>query len=208
MSTTATQRATDAVRSMIVRRSLAPGQQVRQDGLAEELGLSRSPLREALRALESEGLVRYAPNRGYVVTRLSDRELRQIYLMRMLLEPAVLRSIAAPAPGVLEQLALINDEVRDAGPGAELLSANRRFHFAIFALSDLDVVVEQLERLWNRAAPYQAAYVAQPLVRGRIVAEHAAMLEALKRDDLTALIEIADGHRAVAEATVLATLQV
>jgi DNA-binding GntR family transcriptional regulator len=203
VTVTAAQRATDELRSMILQRRLAPGQQLRQDLLAWELGLSRSPLREALRILESEGLVRYSPNQGYFVTRLDADDLRQVYLMRGLLE----RALGAALPEMpVEPLEELNAEVRNAGSVPDLLAANRRFHFAIFAASGLDVVVQQLDRLWNLSEPYQAAYVAQPGVRERIVEEHAEMIDAIRSGDLERLTALTDAHRGASEASVLAVL--
>jgi DNA-binding GntR family transcriptional regulator len=203
VTVTAAQRATDELRSMILQQRLAPGQQLRQDLLAWELGLSRSPLREALRILESEGLVRYSPNQGYFVTRLDADDLRQVYLMRGLLERAL---VAALPEMPVEPLEELNAEVRDAGSVLDLLAANRRFHFAIFAASGLDVVVQQLDRLWNLSEPYQAAYVAQPGVRERIVEEHAEMIDAISSGDLERLAALTDAHRGASEASVLAVL--
>jgi DNA-binding GntR family transcriptional regulator len=203
VTVTAAQRATEELRSMILQQRLAPGQQLRQDLLAWELGLSRSPLREALRVLEAEGLVRYSPNQGYFVTRLDVDDLRQVYLMRGLLERALVGALTEVPVAALERL---NAEVRDAASVPGLLAANRRFHFAIFEASGLDVVVQQLDRLWNLSEPYQAAYVAQPGVRERIVQEHEEMIEALRTGDLDRLAALSDAHRGASEASVLAVL--
>src|SRR6201988_2017021 len=71
--------AADQIRDLIVRRVLLPGEKIRQVELANRVGVSRSPLREALRTLESEGIVSYEINRGYVVSRLDRHDLEQIY---------------------------------------------------------------------------------------------------------------------------------
>jgi DNA-binding GntR family transcriptional regulator len=203
---TATQRATEGVRAMIRRHQLAPGQQVRQEELAERLGLSRSPLREALRLLESEGLVRHAPNQGYFVARLRADELRQVYRMRQLLETELLRSLPRPRRDELARLRALNDEVRAADGVAAVLDANQRFHFALFAPAQLDLVAAQTERLWNLAEPYQAAYVALPAARAQIVREHDGILRALAAYDVERLVDLADAHRAASEDAVLALL--
>src|ERR1700760_850367 len=69
------------IRGLIIDRVLLPGEKIRQVELAERIGVSRSPLREALRTLESEGVVAYEINRGYVVARVGDDDLAQIYRM-------------------------------------------------------------------------------------------------------------------------------
>jgi len=207
---TATERTIDAVRELVVREELAGGTQIRQEEVAARLGVSRSPLREALRALEAEGLVHHAANRGYFVTRLNAGELRQVYLMRRLLETEVLRSARVPDDAAVAGLEGLNEDVRAAAARrtpAGMLSANRGFHDALFSLSPLDLVVAQVRRLWNLSQPYQATYLWLPGTRDRVVAEHEAMIEALRRGDRRALVRLADGHRAEAEAAVLGLLE-
>src|ERR1700730_4523909 len=109
------------IRGLIIARLLLPGEKIRQVDLAERLGVSRSPLREALRTLESEGVVTYETNRGYVIARLGEEDLVQIFRMRGLLEGDLLRTITRPGPDVLGQLKDLNDimmagiDARDGG---------------------------------------------------------------------------------------------
>lgn len=86
--------AADALRSQILRGVYGPGQQLRQDTLAAEFGMSRIPIREALFLIEREGLVRILPHRGAVVVRLSPEEVDEIFNMRVLLEPFLLERSA------------------------------------------------------------------------------------------------------------------
>src|SRR5258705_13989902 len=85
-----TKQAADRIRDLIVRRQLLPGEKIGQVELARRLGVSRSPLREALRTLESEGIVTYEKNRGYLVARLDADELAQVYRLRAILEAELL----------------------------------------------------------------------------------------------------------------------
>src|SRR4030088_3543279 len=88
------------IRGLIIDRVLLPGEKVRQVELAERIGVSRSPLRESLRILESEGLLSYEMNRGYVVARLERGDVAELYQMRSLLEHELMRSISRPGRGV------------------------------------------------------------------------------------------------------------
>lgn len=203
---TATARATDTLRAMILDRQLSPGQQLRQEKIAEVLGLSRSPLREALRTLESEGLVRHSVNQGYFVASLSRTELHQIYLMRRLLEDEVLRrSVARMSDSDITELRAANRAVLDAVEQdaiGRILTANRNFHFLLFRYSGLDLVVGQIERLWHLSEAYRATYLWAPETRRRVVAEHEQMIELIAASDIDQLIETADAHRAGAEKAV------
>src|ERR1700694_1369842 len=81
----------DAVRIAILRGQLAPGQVLRQGELANQFGLSRVPVREALRQLETEGLVVSQPHRGAVVVDLSPEDIEEVFLIRITLETTALR---------------------------------------------------------------------------------------------------------------------
>jgi DNA-binding GntR family transcriptional regulator len=74
--------AAEKLRGLIAARLLLPGEEIRQVDIASQLGVSRSPLREALRTFESEGVVLYEANRGYVVAKLAVHDLAQIYRLR------------------------------------------------------------------------------------------------------------------------------
>jgi DNA-binding GntR family transcriptional regulator len=85
----------DAIRQRILDGSYAGGMQLRQDALAEELGVSRIPVREALVQLEAEGLIKIHPHRGAIVTEISAQEISELFEMRALLEPRLLE-LSAP----------------------------------------------------------------------------------------------------------------
>ncbi|MBL7499149.1 GntR family transcriptional regulator [Frankia sp. CNm7] len=202
----ATAKATSALRDMVMRRRLMPGQQLRQEQLADRLNLSRSPLREALRILETEGLVRYVVNQGYFVAEFDESELRQIYLMRRLLETELLRTARRPTEEDLAALRAHNQVVEaggTAGSITQMLVANRRFHFALLGLSPLRLVRREVERLWHLSEAYRAGYLWLPETRARIVAEHAMMIDALAAFDIDRLVHTAEQHRSASEQTVV-----
>jgi len=206
----ATGRAVRTLRDMVMSRRIGPGQQLRQDGLADQMGLSRSPLREALRTLETEGLLVHVPNQGYFVARLRSADLRQIYLMRRLLETELFRTLRPPSAPELSNVRAENKRIRQSakdGNLAQVLGGNRKFHFGIFALSPLDLVMRQVERLWHQSESYRAAYLWLPAAQEQIVAEHDAMIAALESHDIKRLIAVADRHRSTAEAAVIGLLR-
>jgi DNA-binding GntR family transcriptional regulator len=187
------------IRGLIIDRVLLPGEKVLQVELAERIGVSRSPLREALRTLESEGLVAYETNRGYVVARVGDDDLAQIYRMRELLEDELLRTVRRPDAEVLNELKDLNDKMMisiDERNVTEVLRYNREFHFKIFDLSPLGQVRKEVGRLWQMSDIYSAAWWRrQPEAKKRINAEHRAIIAALRKFDLDKLVEICATHR-------------
>jgi DNA-binding GntR family transcriptional regulator len=201
--------AVGAIRELITRRELLPGEPIRQEDMARRLGMSRVPVREALRALHSEGIVRHSRHQGYFVAKFRVAELEQIYLMRTVLERALLERLVWPEPERLEAIAAINRELARAAEDGEVtlvVELNRRFHDAIFELSPLTTIHREIRRLWEMSDSYRALYLYGRAARVRIAAEHQLMLDALARRDLDALLEALDHHRAVAQEEVAAML--
>jgi DNA-binding GntR family transcriptional regulator len=93
-ATTVAEQAADALRRKIISGELPEGYQLRQDALAAEFGVSRIPVREALVQLEGEGLVRIVPHKGAVVSELSIAEISELFMLRGLLEPMLLKKSA------------------------------------------------------------------------------------------------------------------
>jgi DNA-binding GntR family transcriptional regulator len=194
--------ATEQIRALIFGQELSPGEQIRQDSLALRLGISRSPLREALRVLTAEGLVRHAPNQGYFVARLRRDELAQIYLMRRVLERELLARLPEVDGDTIAELREQNRlmaEFADEGPIAKLLTINRRFHAAILAAPRLTLLAGEVEKLWGLSEAYRAVYLWSPDHRSRVVAEHELMISAIERHDIDELIGVADMHRSASE---------
>jgi DNA-binding GntR family transcriptional regulator len=186
------------LRSMIVSGDLLPGQQIRQDAMAQRLGVSRLPIREALRSLTAEGLVKHTPNVGYTVTRLSQDEFDEIYLMRKVLETELIKAIPAPSTEQVDSIERCNDLMVEASRHGDFTAVqrhNRDFHFAIFDLSPLKLVIGEVGRLWTWASPYQSVSLHSPGNQQKILDEHLIIIAALRRGDPSALIAALDDHR-------------
>jgi len=155
-------RAADAVRDMIRRGDLLPGEKVHQVDVAKIAGVSRSPLREALRTLEAEGLVRYESNRGYVVSRLRLEELAELYELRSLIETEIIASIKKPSAGVIrrmERYVAAMEAAVERNDFPSIAEAYRGFRSQLFTLSDRIIFRREVERLWQMTDTYNAAYV-------------------------------------------------
>jgi DNA-binding GntR family transcriptional regulator len=186
------------IRGLIMDGALLPGEKLRQLELAERIGVSRSPLREALRTLESEGILSYEVNRGYVVARLDPQDVAEIFRMRALLEGDLLRSIARPGQDVFDALARHNDAMMAAigrDDIAEIMRGNRDFHFTIFELSPMRQFKREITRLWQLTEGYRGWWWHIPDAPARIDREHKQIISTLRRFDLDQLVELFDAHR-------------
>src|SRR3984885_13098997 len=99
------------IREMVLSGELLPGQKVHQGELAEQLNVSRIPVREALATLRAEGILVHKPNTGFTVARFSSEDLSEIYLMRRLLETEVIRSVDLSLVDV-DAMAALSEQMR------------------------------------------------------------------------------------------------
>ncbi len=196
---TASRHALEALRRAIITGQLRPGSRVRQEDLAEWLGMSVAPVREALATLEQEGQVTYLPRRGYFVTELDIADLEEIYELRRVLEDrAARRTLPTLDDDALERIsAAARDCVNAAAAGdvAAELQANRRFHFAILESPDQVHTMRLIRLLWDSTEACRAVYYNSPAERQRAVAAHDRILDALRARDADRLVRELDAHR-------------
>lgn len=130
----------DSLRQRILNGELRPGVQLRQDALAEEFGISRIPIREALLQLEAVNLVKIAPHRGAVVSGLSVEEVEDIFRLRVQLEPQLLPlSVPHLTDEDFQDLRAVLKAYGEALSGGEVMrwgELNRRFHFDLLRHAD------------------------------------------------------------------------
>jgi DNA-binding GntR family transcriptional regulator len=175
-----------ALRERILSGELRRGERMRQELLAEELGVSRTPLREALRRLATEGLVDLEPNRGARVSALDFGDMRHAWAARLALEPGAAR-LAAGRPGVetgrmLAAIAAQREAVADPGRS---FAVNREFHLALVEASGNPHLVHFAHVLW---APQLGAPIYSLQLRGdeqieRWADEHATIADAIGAGD-------------------------
>ena len=198
--TTAQQHAVESLRRLIVAGALRPGQRVNQEDVAEQVGLSVAPVREALRVLEQEGQVTYLPRRGYFVTELRIDDLREIYALRQVLEERAARhALPTLDDDALQRIAQAAKDCVDAaetGDVAGELEANRRFHFALLDAPDQPHAMRLIRLLWDSTEAYRAMYYNSPVERRESVVAHDRILEATRDRDADRLVRELDAHRA------------
>jgi len=188
------------LRESILSREFAPGEWIRLDALADSLGMSPIPLREALRMLASEGLMVQQPHRGYVVASASVADLQETYRLRLVLEPLAVK-LAVPQ--------LTDADIADLTASAEAMSAafaagdwvayrenHRAFHFTIYNRSGSKWVVRFSEMLWLNAQRYQRMMMEMKGEFRRRNQEHKALLQACKARDADEAAELMRVHLA------------
>jgi DNA-binding GntR family transcriptional regulator len=170
-----------------------------QEEVAERIGVSVVPVREALRVLEQEGQLTYRPRRGYFVTALDVADLDEIYALRALLEArAVRRALPVLDPEALERMELAARdcvEAAAAGDVAAELEANRRFHFAIMEAPGQPHVLRLIRGLWDATESYRALYYNAAAERDAAAAAHERIMDAVRDGEAKALIAELDAHR-------------
>jgi DNA-binding GntR family transcriptional regulator len=175
------------LRRRILEGDIQPGSRIRQGTIAAEYGMSRIPVREALRLLAGEGLVILTSHVGARVTHLDLSELGETYQLRERLEPFV---IAESAPNLsrdqLDELRSFVDTMEEVADPANLrpwLELDRRFHIATYAGADLPRFKQIVESLWNTTQQYRRLYTSLSERLDLASAEHRLLVEALCRGD-------------------------
>lgn len=188
----------DSLRDRILRGHFPEGEPLRQDAIADELGVSRIPVREALRQLESEGLVTFQPHRGAVVSTLSLEEIMELFELRAELESDVLRRAVpmmtadddARAKVILEayEAALASGEVARWG------ELNWQFHSALYAPSKRHYTLNLLGKLHQHAERYLRMQLALTHGESRARNEHRAIAVAARKRDARKAAQLMRDH--------------
>ncbi|MGE5226291.1 MAG: GntR family transcriptional regulator [Planctomycetaceae bacterium] len=188
----------EELRGRILTGAIRPGDPIRPDQLAAELGVSRVPVREALKILEGEGQVRYRAHHGYVLTELDLGDLREIYRARQLLEDEAARA-ALPRLSAedLARMRALCDEMERLGTddAAAMAVVNRRFHFVLLEASQMPHLLHHIRLLWNTSDHYRSEYYLDDAHRRAVHDEHRRIVHAAAADDAEALIGALDEHR-------------
>lgn len=196
-----------ALRAALVSGELAPGEVYSAPALGQRLGVSATPVREAMQRLALEGAVEVVPNRGFRIAERGARELAELAEVRALIEvPVVLRlARSEPAERWAELRPLAERTVLAASSGcaAAYAEADRAFHRALLALAGNSELVRISEDLHRRSQWPQGADATGARGRAELLAdaaEHGALLDALAARDLDVVRRLVGEHFAGAEA--------
>jgi DNA-binding GntR family transcriptional regulator len=177
----------EALRERILNGGYPEGEPLRQEAIAAELSVSRIPIREALRQLETEGLVVFNPHRGAVVSTLSLEEIDEVFALRADIETTLIRrAVAAMDTEHLKRAAEVLGRYEHALRVREVLSygkLNWEFHSTLYDAADRPVTLRIAQRLHQQSDRYIRMQLAYTHWEDRAKREHRAILGAARRRD-------------------------
>jgi DNA-binding GntR family transcriptional regulator len=174
------------LRRMISTGDLTRGSRVRQDYLAEHFRTSITPVREALRLLEAEGLLVGEPHRGLRVAEADIESVKGVYLLRRLIEPYAMQRAS-------RRLSLRDiEEVAASADRSRVNDINREFHFLFYARTGNASLITEIEQLWQQF-PWDVLQAAGQRI-GESAQEHATMLKATRVGDVETLVRATEEH--------------
>ncbi|HEV7317396.1 MAG TPA: GntR family transcriptional regulator [Ensifer sp.] len=186
------------LRDMIIEGDLSPGTRLHEGQLGEQLGVSRTPLREAIKFLASEGLVELVPSRGAVVKRFTAKDIQDMLTVLRTLEELAgkLACEAASDAGIAEVRALHDEMVRryNAGDRLQYYKLNQQIHSAIVQLAANTTLTDTHGMLQTRLKRIRFIALDRPEKWAAAVAEHEEMIVALEARDKAQLSEILGRH--------------
>jgi len=172
------------VRAMIVDGRLAPGERVNEVRLSEALGVSRTPLREALSRLAAEGALFSTPAIGYSVRPLTVDEFEQLYDIRPMLDPEALRLAGLPSRARLARLEALNRRFAAARDAESAINLDDEWHLELIGGCPNRVLLELIEGMILRTRRYEVALLRERPNRLRATDDHDRILAALRAGDL------------------------
>ncbi len=193
----ASQRIADEIRQRILDGELPPGTRIRQEQIAEEFGVSRLPIREALRILEAYGLVTLVASTGAWVSTMDRADLEETYLIRERIEPlAISLAIEKMSEATIDRLSTLADEMEQSDTVEDFVERDREFHLMTYRDSGMATLLGLVEKLWNTTQPYRRAYLHRVGIQGMTEAhlEHHLLVSAARRRDVQSAEDLLSIH--------------
>ena len=182
------------VRDMILDGRLPAGERINEVHLAAQIGVSRTPLREALPRLVNEGALRDVPRRGFFVCQLTEEEVRAIYPIRSILDPAALRLSGNPSPQRLARLRRLNRKLAACTHPAEAVRLDDELHLELIADCPNPVLIKLIHQFMWRTRRYELGLMRKRVNMADAVAAHERIFAALERGDLELACQELEGN--------------
>ena len=186
------------LRQAILKGELEPGERLMEMQLAEQLGVSRTPIREAIRKLELEGLVLMIPRRGAIVAKITEKDLKDVLEVRASLERLSTKlACERMEEETIEELREAQEAFKAALRGDDItLQAQKdvEFHDVIYKSTKNLRLIQMLNNLREQMYRYRLEYLTDGTSHQKLVEEHEAIIEALSRRDTEETTNIMVGH--------------
>ncbi len=174
----------EEIRERIVRGALEDGARLNEVELAKALGVSRTPVREALSQLVAERFVQQVPGRGFFVAELSREEIDQLYIVRQLLDPAALELAGIPEMATLDRLEELNERTAKARRARRVVELDDEWHLILLESCPNQILLDLIRQFMRMTFRYELAYMSDAANVEVVVREHAQILAALRGGDL------------------------
>lgn len=202
----------EALRDAIKRGILEPGERLMEVQLADELGISRTPVREAIRKLEQEGYVIMMPRRGTYVSSVSVKDVKEIFEIRSALETlaaelATLRIEPDELDKLRTLLAEIEGHIERQDSMDKIVATDVEFHGLLYQVSRNERLVAIISNLMEQLARFRTLSMSYPGRLKETLKEHRAMVEAIAAGNVDAARDAAERHMEQAEATLLKAMR-
>lgn len=199
------------LRQAILKGELEPGERLMEMQLAEQLGVSRTPIREAIRKLELEGLVLMIPRRGAIVAKITEKDLKDVLEVRSSLE-RLSTELACERMGdeTINDLKEAQEAFKEALKGEDItLQAQKdvEFHDVIYKATNNLRLIQMLNNLREQMYRYRLEYLKDGTAHQRLIEEHEAIIRALSKREKETATKIIVGHIYNQELTVMKKIQ-
>jgi len=175
---------TGLLREQILSGELAAGERINEVRLAESLGVSRTPLREALAALAGEDFVEVEPRRGFFVSPLDADEFQHVYAIRAILDPQALQLAGLPEPSQVAELESLNQQLARETSPARSIDLDDTWHLTLLRHCPNPVLLDLVQQFMRRTRRYEHAFMRDDRLKETTVHQHAKIFAAIRARDL------------------------
>lgn len=181
----------DLISDRIIQAQLLPGEKINLRTLSSELGVSISPIRDALLKLESEQAIILEANKRILINQITSDEVEEIFDIRKLLESRIIREACMNRPDNAVHQARMNYHAMEMSLQVprEYLIANSNFHFHIYSFSKSRISIKYVRELWKRIAPYYSLHLTSPEDCESDLLRHKIILEAFGEKDPKMIVQ-------------------
>ncbi|MHB8277788.1 MAG: GntR family transcriptional regulator [Candidatus Humimicrobiaceae bacterium] len=177
----------DEIKNLILLGKISPGERVSYNKLVTNLNVSLIPLREAMNLLEADGLIEIKSRKGVFVKDLKESEVDEIYFLRSILEPIVLReAILNINEDQIKKLKNLNIEIEKSKEDSNLhllFMQNKDFHIFLYSISNKPFLLKLIQQLWKWTAPYRTIFYNKSKQKEQTKDLHLTIIEACEKKD-------------------------